>query len=348
VLAWVDGHLEHGKVDITSNRSYADSESTSAEVKMHGEESLMLLDKLDLMIMEELEDDARQPVDALARKLGAKRTTTLRRLNRLMDEGVMKTACIVRPEFLGFQFVIVLAITVHPGKATTVANQLADLPNVNVVFLTTGRYAVLAGVILRDRAALTHFVLESLSAISDIITTDIIYSYQWVKLTYKYFKPHVESSSNNTWENPSDLDLSIIKAMQADPRQTLTKLAQTVGCRTSVARKRLDLLVNQGAITFTIIVDPTALGYNIGVMVLVKVKQDHVSAVANELAKQNIARHVSLITGQWQIIIMAQFPDSRHMNHFLSKELPLVSGVIEYEVVQLVRTRKYTSNLFYA
>ena len=334
-------------IDNKSNYFYVHEKLTKPDINLNKGMSLKLLDKLDLMIMDEMEDNARQSILALSKKLGAKRTTILRRLNRLMDEGIVTIACTVHPEFLGHEIVLVLGINVHPGNTSAVATQLAGLQEINVVFMTTGRYDIMTGAILRDRLALEHFVSERLSAISDIATTDIIFSYKWTKLTWKYTKPPKENSSNFVWGNPSDLDLSIIKAMQTDPRKTLKELSRTVGCRINIAKSRLENLIKEGALKFTINIDPTALGYEIGAMILIRCRQDKINAVANKLSALEIARHVSLITGQWQIIMMGQFMDNRHMNNFLLEELPKISGVIKYEVIQLVKTLKYNSNLLY-
>jgi DNA-binding Lrp family transcriptional regulator len=304
----------------------------------------MLLDKTDLMLMEELEDDARQPVRALARKLGVNRETVRYRLNRLTAERILNIACIGNPELLGYQFQLLIGINVSLGKTDAVANQFVAMPDVRAVSLAAGPYSILAWVLLRDRLALEHFVVENLTGISDIADIEIMHSYKWVKETWRYLKPQTETVRRYPQDNPSDLDLSIVKAMQLDPRQTITKLARTVGCSKSVARMRLEKLLDEGIIRVVSIIDGTALGYNLGVGILIKAKPDKVYAVANELAMQNIVRHVSLVTGQWQIFVWAQFQDSGQMYSFLSEKLTNIPGIIQFEVVHLGKTLKYSTS----
>ena len=304
----------------------------------------MSVDKLDLMLMRELEDDARQPVRALATKLGVKRTTARYRLNRLMAERTLTIACVSDTDFLGYQFPLLIGINVSPGKAGTVADQLVPLPAVKVVFLSVGRYDILVWALLRDRSALAHFVSENLSSIADITAIEMMHPYHWIKESWTYFKPQTESVRRWRWpqDKPTDLDLSIVKAMQLDPRQTITKLAGTVGCSTSVAKTRLEKLLHDGIISFVSLIRPTALGYNTGAIILIKAKPDKVDAVANELSVQDTARLLSLITGRWQIHFGAQFRDTTHMYDFLSEKLTSIPGIIGYEVIPIRDTLKYS------
>jgi len=123
-------------------------------------------------------------------------------------------------------------------------------------------------------------------------------------------------------------------------------LAKKVGCGKSVAKTRLEKLLNDGLISFVSIIDSSALGFDIGVVILIKSKPANTSAVANELSIQNTIRHVSLITGQWQIFVMAQFEDTEYMHNFLSEKLISIPGIMEFEVVYLVKTLKFSMSFF--
>jgi len=305
----------------------------------------MSLDELDLIIIKELEENARQPLHALARKLGLKRSTVRYRLNRLRSERILSTVCTGDLELLGYQYPLLIGINVSLGKVGTVANQMAQLPNIAVVCLTMGRYDIVAWALLRDRSAIAHLMSESLAGISDYITgIETIHSYQWVKDPWGYSDSKMENSSRGLEDELSDSDLSIIRAMQLDPMQTITKLARTVGCSRSVANARLQKLLKDGVIRFVSIVHPRALGYTMGVVILIKCKPDKVRAVANHLSAQDLVKYVSLITGRWQIFCGIAFRDDRHLYSFLSETLTLIPGIIEYELVHLAETLEYSTD----
>jgi DNA-binding Lrp family transcriptional regulator len=305
-------------------------------------EMQMPLDELDCSILEELEDDARLAVQKLARKLGMKRTTVGYRLNKLISSGVLSFACIANAEILGYQIPLGVGIHVSPGKTDAVARRLAALPDVKVVNLVAGRYGIFAWALLKDRRDLTRFVSQDLGQIRDITAVETMLAFDWVRESWRYFRPQPEKPFEDVEYQPSDLDLAIIRSLQQDPRQTITDLARSSGCSKPVAKDRLESLMNSGVIRLVSIVDPAALGYEMEVMILIKSTPERAYAVADELSKQNIARHVSLTTGNWQVFVAAQFRDSTHMHEYLSETLAGAPGVTDFEVIQIMKTLKFS------
>lgn len=303
----------------------------------------MSVDNIDLKILEELEKDARQPVQALAKKMGMSRTTLAYRLNRLTSRGILTIACIANTELLGYQILLTVGMTVLPGKIEVVVEKLLPLPEVKVLCLTGGRYSIMAWILILDRPAFVKLVTETLSDIPDILSIDIMYTLKWVKDSWTYFNPQLAAAPERIPEKkPGAMELSIIKALQRNPRQTAAELAGTLGISTSSAKTRVENLLSDGYIRFVSIIDSAKLGYDIGVIILIKARPDKVSAAAETLSVQKSARHVSLITGPWQIIVAAVFKDTEHMHHYLTEKLMSIPGIMEFEVVHLVKTLKFS------
>jgi len=305
----------------------------------------MLLDELDLMIVEEMGNNARQPVSALANKLGVGKTTVHYRLNRLLNEGVLTIAGIVKPEVLGYRYELMVGINVSRGQADAVATQLAQLQAITHAYRTTGKYSIIAWVILRDRAALLGFISRDISGISGITDFETMSLYQELKTAWSYFTPGMETHLRYSNHNPSDLDLSIIEAMQQDPRQTITKLAKTVGCSRALAKARLEKLIDNGDIRFVGIMDQATLGYSVRAMILIKANPDRVLTLAKELSVQAVLRYVCLTIGKWQICIGVECRDIDHMHKYLSDTLSSMPGILEYEIINMVKPVKNTFTL---
>jgi len=304
----------------------------------------MLLDELDLMIMAELEDDARQPVRALARKIGVNRETVRYRLNRLTDEGILRMACTSDAERLGYHFLLLIGIRVAPGKADAVASHLASLSVVKGVALAAGPYSIMVWASLQNQSDLARFVSENLTCTSDITDIEIMHAYQWIKEPGSYSASQQERGRRPPPEKLSDLDLSIINAMELDPKQTIKNLAGTVGCSMSVAKTALERLMDCGLIRFVTLFDPTALGYDLSVVILCKCMPERVHAVATQLAEQDTPGRVSLITGHWHIYFGGVFQSGADLQKFLMR-LTGIPGVIEFEVVHLGRKYKYSGTI---
>lgn len=304
----------------------------------------MRLDEFDLKILEELEDDARLSIQELARKTGMKRTTIRYRLNKLISSGTLNFACIANVEVLEYQIPIGIGISVAPGKTEDVAREVAALPAVKVINIVSGRYEIFAWALLKGHKELTKFISEDLGRIQGISEFETILAFNWIRESWRYFKPRLETTEVINYE-PSDLDLTIIRTLQQDPRQSISSLALSSGCSKPVVKTRLENLMKTGIIHLVSIVNPASLGYQIEAVILIKSTPERVSAVANDLSMQNFIRHVSLITGNWQILAVAQFRDSVRMHEYLSDTLAAIPGVTEYDVSPILKTLKFKMNL---
>lgn len=301
----------------------------------------MPLDEFDRKILEELEKNARLTVQQLAGKVGMKRTTVGYRLDKLISGGVLNFACIASANILEYQIHLGVGVNVFPGKTDAVAKRLAALPAVKVVSIVAGRYGIFAWALLKDRRDLTRFVSKDLGQIQDISTVETMLAFNWVRESWRHFNPRIEKPVEDVQYNLSELDMAIIKSLQHAPRQTVTDLARSSGCSKPVAKEHLENLMNIGIIRFVSIIDPAAMGYEIEVVILIKSPPDRVYAVADEVSMQNIGRHVSLITGNWQVFVAAQFRDSMHMHNYLSETLSAIPGVTDFEIIHIMKTFKF-------
>ena len=91
------------------------------------------LDELDLILIRELQQDARVNYLALASKLGVSHSTVSRRLTKLIDRRVIGIAAIIDHSALGYANTVVFAIKVAPGMVDAVAGQLVALDEIKVL-----------------------------------------------------------------------------------------------------------------------------------------------------------------------------------------------------------------------
>jgi len=294
-----------------------------------------------MQIVEQLKVDARQPIRAIARVLDVSRETIRIRLNRLISENALSIICVTRAEQLGYEFTLVIGVRVHPGYTETVAKKLAALPGVVSVTLAGSRYNIFMWVVLRDRNEFVHFVSKELTSVSNIMAVELMHSFHLVKQFWRV-DDHLKEGLNGFSPDPlSNLDLSIITAMQHDPRQTITALAEAVGCSRSVARTRLDELIHDGVIGFFPMVNTALRGYNNWVMILIKAEPDKVNAILEKLASHDATWNVSLVSGQWQVYAIALFKDSRACNKFSAETLSSIPGITEFEIFSIGKSFKY-------
>lgn len=299
----------------------------------------MLMDELDLLLFEELKADVRQPVRAIARKLDVKRSTIRYRLERLLSEGFLRILCKSDTKRLGYNVLIVFGLRTPPDRIMEVADHLASLQAVKHICLTNGRFNIMAWGVYRDESEVAHFVSNDLAVVSNISSIEIMHIIQRLK---ELVQTRSEISAGEGSVQLNDLDLSLIDAMQQDPRQTITNIAQNIGCSQSVAKKRLNALINEGIIRMFPILDPTVFGATDWVLILIKLELDKISATIEMLSSLQTIVDISLVSGQWQLVVVGGLQEGKHMYDSISDAISLVHGIKEFEVLPLVKVVKFS------
>lgn len=130
------------------------------------------------------------------------------------------------------------------------------------------------------------------------------------------------NSQKNQKTNLDSVDLLIIRALEADSRLSLRKLAHNIGLTPNVLHKRLENLEHEGVIRgYVPIVDSTKMGYALTAIIMVQVEGGHIIEVENEIAKESNVLSVYDITGEYDTVVFAKFRDNASLNGFLKKLL---------------------------
>lgn len=165
-------HLERVKNVLTYPTSEASPERYEPPRRDTGTKQRYLPDKLDMLIIEELQGDGRMPVVDLARKLGISRISAAKRLQRLLSEGVAEVIAVSEPGSLGYEVTAMIGVKVFPGTVDDVARKLASFSAVHFVAVTVGHYDILLGVHFTKLHEMSHFIREGLDKITDIAKTE--------------------------------------------------------------------------------------------------------------------------------------------------------------------------------
>ena len=148
------------------------------------------IDALNLMIIRELQSDPQQPQADIAKKLGAGATTVRRRLNRLLDEHIIRIVAIADPHALGYHVRVMIGIKVCPGRIDAVADKLASYANMHYALMTTGPYDLVAWAVFRDTNELSGFIRNELGSIEGLASYESM-------LTLKVVKDLLSSPTKN-------------------------------------------------------------------------------------------------------------------------------------------------------
>jgi Lrp/AsnC family transcriptional regulator for asnA, asnC and gidA len=147
------------------------------------------LDRLDVHLIDQLMRDGRMPAAALARALGVSERTVRYRLQRLLDQGLIRVVAMPIPSRLGYTVVADVFIQVEPGGIQPVAQQLAACECVTYVGCSMGESDVSVQVIGRDNQEVYAFVTDVIGRLPAVRKTTTVIVPMILKDVYQWRVP---------------------------------------------------------------------------------------------------------------------------------------------------------------
>ena len=125
-------------------------------------------DDLDRRIIALLQQDGRMSTQDIARTLGASSSTIRKRIRRLEDTGTMRVVAVVDFAAAGYDVLLAIGVEVESRNAEDVGRDLAALPEVFAVNLTTGAFDIEILVGARSFEELATFLHDQVAHIEGI------------------------------------------------------------------------------------------------------------------------------------------------------------------------------------
>lgn len=122
----------------------------------------------DYAIVSELRRNGRATNQEIAEKLGLTATTVSSRIKRMEEANQLRVVAVSDFAALGYRALLRLALEVDGRPASSVARDLAELPEIFAVHVVTGRYNIDALVALSDFAQLTDFLHKVVTKVTGI------------------------------------------------------------------------------------------------------------------------------------------------------------------------------------
>src|SRR5690242_18712469 len=144
-----------------------------------------VLDDLNKRIIEQLQRDGRMSYAALAKVVGLSEAAVRQRVQRLLDAGVMQIVAVTDPLTLGFARQVMIGLRVE-GDMRSVAESLAQIPEVDYVVICAGGYDLLAELVCTDDEHLLKLLNDTIRAIPGVITTETFVYLKLAKQTYAW------------------------------------------------------------------------------------------------------------------------------------------------------------------
>ncbi|MCW4015559.1 MAG: Lrp/AsnC family transcriptional regulator [Candidatus Bathyarchaeota archaeon] len=124
-------------------------------------------------------------------------------------------------------------------------------------------------------------------------------------------------------------DKKILNMLQENSRTSYLHIASKLGVSEATVRYRIKKLLDNRVISrFTVLLDPTKIGYPTTGILMVKIAPDHFEEASKQISALDETRHVLQSTGDYNLVAVVRSHDLEHLSD-VRKKVELISGVRE-------------------
>lgn len=299
------------------------------------------LDDLDLTLVRELKQNARVSYLSLATKLGISHPTVRRRLNKLIDRGVVKITAVPVFPMLGYRTVLILALKAPPEMVNTLAGQLTALNRIGYLWVTAGYYNIVAVALYRSHEEYMTTFPEEFGSIREKVIIDTM----WVVKIFKGDWTHLLDNNvgdvpSRLHSSPSALDLSVIEGLGKLPRASAKEIAANIGASLPSVRSSLRRVLSERMVLVTSVTSSAIFGDTVRGITLIKVHPSEMKCLTDTLENYPFVKRMFVVFGSFNCIVLTSFQDSSQMSDFLAQDLGIMPGVLGYESMVALKSQK--------
>jgi len=122
----------------------------------------------------------------------------------------------------------------------------------------------------------------------------------------------------NSTQKLDDIDFQILRILQKDSRMSYRKIADALGIAIGTVYNRIKRLEEEGIFkAYTVMADPTKLGYELTAVILIQAEGPHLQEVEKEIAQSDSTVCVYDVTGDFDIAVVARFKSRSMLDSFI-------------------------------
>lgn len=294
------------------------------------------LDDLDRLLIERLQDDGRRSVVDLARDLATTTKTVRRRMERLLEGGVVQVTAVTTPEALGYSAIALLGLELDGTRAAgEVAAELAGLDAADYVVVATGRYPVYVELFCRDRAELARIIDGRIRALPGVRSAEV---FPYLSLHYQQaqFASARAKTGDDRGVRPvalEPLDRAIIGELTHDGRRPFLQIARNLGISEAQVRQRVRQITTSGVAAIIAIANPLGLGYRTTAWLAIRVAAGHgVADLADRLAALPSVTYVAICAGRFDLFVEVACVSDAELLEILDRDVRPDQAIAQLEI----------------
>ncbi|WP_329224882.1 Lrp/AsnC family transcriptional regulator [Streptomyces canus] len=318
-------------------------------------------DEIDRKILRALRYSPRASFRLIGEVAGVSEQTAARRYQALRREGVMRVIGLINPEAHG-QARWITRIRCRPDRVAPLADALTRRPDIAYVGLASGGSEIICMIHSPVDAPRDDILLRQLPKAASVLDVSIdllIHPFGTVGTSeWSGYGGHLSpdqvarltadrppSPTAGTLQPPTAEDTPLLDALAEDGRTTHTRLAELTGWSKARVARRLDALESSGALSYEVDLLPERLDHHLNATLWLRVAPAHLHRVGEELAGHDEVAFAGAMSGDHNIMVVANCRDAEDFYRYLTTRVAAVPGIDAYSVSIRVRRLKQAASL---
>jgi DNA-binding Lrp family transcriptional regulator len=315
----------------------------------------VILDELDRQIVAALQLNGRASWSQIAKAVAAPESTVARRGQALLDSRLVAVTGVLDHLRCGLGISLQVRFRCRPGRATVVAEALAELPASRFVTMVSGSADVAAELVVPDHRAVARILVDELPRPDDVVETESMMVVRKFSAVEEWdprlldpqapgvLRPARAETDHRAWHDTVQLteqEFAIARLLAADGRTSYAQLAAAVGTSESTAARRVESLVTRGCLRFRTLFETTLLGLDLEFLHWLEIEPTQLEEVGLRLSKEPSTRYVSATTGRFNLCLHGVLPGYGDLYEYLTRTVGGLPGVRSSDLTLQVRTLK--------
>jgi len=144
------------------------------------------LDTVDLQILHILMRDGRKSNVDISRRVGCAESTVRRRIQNLIERGVMDIVAVTEPSKVGLATQVIIGIGVELSQLRKASEALASFRRIRYLSITTGRFDLIVQAYFPSNDELFKFLVDELPQVPGILRVETSTVLEVTKRTWDF------------------------------------------------------------------------------------------------------------------------------------------------------------------
>ncbi|MEQ9463628.1 MAG: Lrp/AsnC family transcriptional regulator [Haliea sp.] len=303
------------------------------------------MDELDRDLVAALRLQPRATVRTLAKIVGVREHVVANRMRRLELGSEMRVMAQLSMGGMGFEHYVVFGVRVDERPPGEVAKQLAQIPEVQGLVSTSGRFELTGTFFARDKAHLRELLdkrLGSVPGVEDIESALVLETLEWADVATLTGDSitDVLPALDVTAADINSLDQRIISTLQVDGRMPMREIGRELDTPEATIRSRIRRLKTKGIIRLTVVSNISSFRPGVSAYISLRVGDGRLTEVAGALKNSADFAFLAMTMGRFNLQGLLLPMPRKDLEELVFRQLSAMAGVKQVDLEEILAVHK--------